>query len=226
MLVGELGIWRRRHIRPAATALAGQAGPVRSGHRAACRSGIVAQMTEAGDLWLERVRRRDPEAVGELWAQHVGPLTRFLEGLLHHPAEAEDLAREALLRFWARLDHFRGEASVKTFLFQIAHNLALNHLSSAATRRETFPGELPDRSDPAPGPADLLERGEESARLRSALRGLPPQQRAVVMLRTWEDLSFKEVAAVLGLAEGTAKAHYFFALRNLRKRLEARHDSP
>ena len=184
-------------------------------------------MTEAGRPWHEKLRERDPEAVRKLWEELSGPLRRFLSGMLRHGADAEDLAQEAMVRFLAHAPEFRGEASVKTYLFQIAHNLALNHLTSAPTRREVFPGVLPEASTlPAESPAEAVVRGEEEARVRAAVALLPPQQRAVVLLRAWEDLSFREVGTALSLAEGTAKAHYFFALRNLRKHLEVRHDVP
>jgi len=184
-------------------------------------------MAEAGHRWQEQLRARDPEAVRKLWEEFSGPLRRFLAGMLRHPADAEDLAQESLVRFLAHAHEFRGESSVKSYLFQIAHNLALNHLAAASSRRETYPGELPDLpSGSAESPAETAVREEDGARLRAAVALLPPQQRAVVLLRTWEDLSFREVGSALGLAEGTAKAHYFFALRNLRKHLEVRHDVP
>lgn len=184
-------------------------------------------MAEADRRWEEELRRRDPEAVRRLWEEFSAPLRRFLAGMLRHPADAEDLSQETLVRFLAHAQEFRGESSVKAYLFQIAHNLALNHLASAPSRREVFPGELPEgHPGSAADPADSASREEEGARLRAAVALLPPQQRAVVLLRAWEDLSFREVGAALGLAEGTAKAHYFFALRNLRKHLEVRHEVP
>ncbi len=113
---------------------------------------------------------------------------------------------------------------MKTSLFRIAHNLALNHLASSARTHELYSGELPDRASAGPSPSHALHVEERSAALRRVLSDLPPQQRSVVVLRTWQDLSFKEIASAMGLAEGTVKAHYFFALRNLRKRLEPGHE--
>jgi RNA polymerase sigma-70 factor (ECF subfamily) len=79
---------------------------------------------------------------------------------------------------------------------------------------------MPDRPASADGPEQELAVSEEAARVRALLPGLPPQQRAVVILRVWQDLSFREIASALALAEGTVKAHYFFALRNLRRKME------
>jgi RNA polymerase sigma-70 factor (ECF subfamily) len=181
-------------------------------------------MPEVKDPWIERLRARDENTLGELVRTYSGPLRRYLSGMLRNPSDGEDLAQETLMRFLENLNSFRGESSVKTFLFRIAHNLALNRLVSAASQHEVFPGELPEGRTQEASPQRDLIREESAAAVRRALALLPPQQRAVVILRNWEDLTFKEIARVLSLAEGTAKAHYFFALRNLRKHMEGSHE--
>ncbi len=182
-------------------------------------------MAEARNQWLEQIKAGELGAVQKLLDEFTGPVRRYLEGMVHNPAQAEDLAQEALVRFLEHLGQFRQEASLRTYLFQIAHNLALNHLSAAPTRKEEYGSEEPLwAEDRRPGVLALLAADEEAGKVHLALRRLAPQQRAVVILRTWEELSFKEIAQVLGLAEGTAKAHYFFALRNLRKYMEAKDD--
>ncbi len=178
-------------------------------------------MPEDEAAWVEQLKAGDEEAVRELVRTHGGALVRFLGGMTGGAAEAEDLAQEALIRLLEHAGEFRGESSLKTYLFRIAHNLALNFLASAPRRHEVFPEEMPDRPSAEPAPAQQVEASEEAERLRSAMARLPPQQRAVVMLRTWQGLSFKEIASALSLAEGTAKAHYFFALKNMRRLMEA-----
>jgi len=177
-------------------------------------------MPEDQAAWVEQLKAGDEEAVKELVRSYGGALVRFLGGMTGSTAEAEDLAQEALIRLLEHAGEFRGESSLKTYLFRIAHNLALNHLASAARRYEVHPEEMPDRPSPAPAAVQLLEASEDAGRLRAALARLAPQQRSVVMLRTWQDLSFKEIASALSLAEGTAKAHYFFALKNMRRLME------
>lgn len=174
--------------------------------------------------WLERLKKRDKEALKDLVATHAGPLRRYLTSLLRNPADGEELAQETFLRFLGALSSFRGESSVKTYLFRIAHNLALNHIASAAFQRESFPGELLDKHPSSSSPQRETQADEESRLLLRAVAFLPLQQRSVVVLRTWHDLSFKEIGQVLSLAEGTVKAHYFFALKNLRKQLEGVYD--
>ena len=178
-------------------------------------------MARERDAWYRDLKARDEEALADLVAEYSAPLGRYLAGMVRHEGEAEELVQETFLRFLAHLDEYRGEASPKTYLFKIATNLALNHLDSAPSRREVFPGEIPEQASPARSPFERVARSEEAAEVRRVLASIPPQQRAVAVLRAWEDLSFREIAAALGIAEGTAKAHYFFALRSLRKALEA-----
>ena len=177
-------------------------------------------MREDQERWLEALKARQEEAIRQLVREFGEPLRRYCSAMVRSPADGEDLAQEALVRFVGAVDAFRGEASVKTYLFRIAHNLALNHLASSAVVHEELPGEIREGPSPAASPLHAAQSQEEGRMLREALARLPPQQRAVVALRTWQDLSFKEIGAVMGLAEGTAKAHYFFALRNLRRQLE------
>lgn len=171
--------------------------------------------------WVDQLRNREEPAVRALIGCYGAPLARFLTGMVGNDADAEDLAQEAMIRLVDHVADFRGEASLKTYLFKIAHNLALNHLASSARRREVQPEEGTDPPAHAPSPHSEASAAEEAALLRATLALLPPQQRAVVVLRTWQDLSFREIASVLSLAEGTVKAHYFFALKNLRRLMEA-----
>ncbi len=74
------------------------------------------------------------------------------------------------------------------------------------------------------GSTARLERLEREKEVKELLYALPPQQRKVVILKNWEDLTFREIGEVLGLAEGTVKAHYFFALRKMKKSIGEKGD--
>jgi RNA polymerase sigma-70 factor (ECF subfamily) len=182
---------------------------------------VERSMPEDQSAWVKQLKAGNEEAVRELVRSYGGALVRFLASMTGSTAEAEDLAQEALIRLLEHAGEFRGESSLKTYLFRIAHNLALNYLASAPRRHEVFPEEMPDRPSATAPPVQQVVASEDAERLRAAMTRLPPQQRAVIMLRTWQDLSFKEIAAALSLAEGTAKAHYFFALKNMRRLMEA-----
>jgi len=177
-------------------------------------------MTEVESQWLKRLRKGEEGATRELVEAYASSLRRYLVSMLKNPQDAEELSQDVLLHFLKGLASFRGECSIKTYLFRIAHNLALNHLSSATARYETLPGELSPVAAGGESPHSAVQSGERVEALRKALTGLPPQQRAVVTLKTWLDFTFKEIASVLSLKEGTVKAHYFFGIRSLKKLME------
>lgn len=182
-------------------------------------------MVEVLNQWLEGLKSGEEEAARRLVREFGGPLLRYLATMVKNAADAEELTQETFVRFLNGLSSFRGDCSIKSYLFRIAHNLALNHFASAAYIHETHPGELPASPSPEAPPGTALGLEEGAIPVRRAVEALPPQQRSVVILRTWQELTFKEIASVLSLAEGTVKAHYFFGLRGLRRLLED-HDEP
>ena len=182
----------------------------------------------------------DDEAFRALTDAHRRELQLHCYRILGSMQDAEDVVQETLLAAWRGLDAFEGRASVRTWLYRIATNRCLNALRARArrpqevqamadvpvpTRRteplwvEPYPDArlegLPDRS---PGPAARYE-ARESIELAFivALQGLPPRQRAAVVLRDVLGFRTAEVAAVLGTGELAVKG----ALQRARAALEA-----
>lgn len=132
--------------------------------------------------------------------------------------DAADLAQDAFIRAFKGLKGFKGEASLSTWLYRIAINVCLNRLSLKTPRSE--PLDPTDRVDArAERPDVMLLRDERAAEVRSAIRQLPPKQRATLILRIYHDLPHDEIASILGSSVGAAKANLFHALANLRKLL-------
>ncbi|HEY7816954.1 MAG TPA: sigma-70 family RNA polymerase sigma factor [Vicinamibacteria bacterium] len=130
-------------------------------------------------------------------------------------ADAEDLVQEVLLRIYRGLEGFRGESSFRTWVYRITVNACLNWVASRKGF-DALDAEIPDRR---PTIIERLVRAESRDRLRRAISELPDRQRMTVLLRVYEELSHKEIAEVMACPVGTVKANFFFALKNLRKRL-------
>jgi len=134
-------------------------------------------------------------------------------------ALADDLAQETFLAAYRNLRSFRQEARFSTWLYRIAMNLCLTHRKTAA--REA-PGEPDDRlRDERDDSLTVLVATERAQAVEAAIAALPPQQQATLTLRVQHGLSHREIAEVLGCAEGTAKANYFHAIRALQRKLQA-----
>lgn len=135
--------------------------------------------------------------------------------------DARDVVQDAYLRAYKGLKRFRGDAAFATWLHRITANCAATHLAKRTKLRheelndETVPADDRLESDPV-ARADL---GYERGRLNAALQSLPPDMRAVVVLRDIYDMPHEAIAAELGISEGAAKVRLHRARKRLRERL-------
>jgi RNA polymerase sigma-70 factor (ECF subfamily) len=164
---------------------------------------------------VERFRAGERRAFDELVRRHQRSIWRVARRYLRNDADASDVAQQTFVRAYRALDGFRGAASVKSWLYRIAINLALNHLRD--NKREV-PDEIgEDRlTRRATGPQQIIA-DEEAARLRAAIAELPPKQRMVLELRIFEDLSFREVAELADCTENAAKVNFHYAVKRLKE---------
>lgn len=171
------------------------------------------------DKWLLSIYERKEEALTDLVKEYTSPLRRFLLGMLRNEEDAKELTQETFLRFISHSRKFSDKNEMRNYLFQIAHNLAITKVTSAASRKEELTDEFSEQAKNESA-TSLIMMEEKKRAVLDLLQKLPPQQRRVMILRNWEDMTFKEIANVLSLSEGAVKAHYFFALRKLREEIE------
>lgn len=167
---------------------------------------------------VARWRAGDQRAATALVERHAQPLARFAM-TLGARGEAEELVQDTFVRAFASLDSFRGESSLRTWLFTIERRLFLDR-RRAERRREL----LPVQDDDAVTEFDALDgmvADETQARLRGAVARLTPTQREVFALRVTEGLSYREIAETVGTTEGAARVHYHNALRSVKEYLDA-----
>jgi len=124
---------------------------------------------------------------------------------------AEDLVQTALAKLYVAWPRVRRDGAVDAYARKVLVRAAIDESRHGFRRRETVVGSLPDNPTAGDAPADLDVRG--------ALAALPPGQRAVVVLRYWEDLSVTETARLLGRTEGTVKSQAAKGLAALRRLL-------
>jgi len=156
---------------------------------------------------VEAAARGDLHAFEALVERHRGLVVRVAARVVGEQ-DAEDVAQDAFLRAFHRLDRFRGDASFRTWLLQITHNTALNAVSrrkAPAMPLDALPEE--ERSEPGGPrtPAERLESRERRDRLDLKLKGLSPAHRAVLVLRDVEGLSYDEIAQITESPLGSVK---------------------
>jgi RNA polymerase sigma-70 factor (ECF subfamily) len=185
-------------------------------HPSAARAGASAGRQD--DLALvERCRAGDLGAFEELYRAHAGRLFSVACRLLGNPADAEDLLQEIFLAAHRKLDTFRGEAALGTWLYRLATNLCLDHLRSRSGRSNQLTDSIEDESglfDTAT--SGLAEQTVTRMDLERALARLPEGCRAAFVLHDVEGLEHREVAEILGIAEGTSKSQVHKARTKLR----------
>jgi len=146
-------------------------------------------------------------------------------GFVHNQEEAEDITQEVFIRTWQSLSKFRGDSSFSTWLHRIAVNVCLNQIRKEKRLPVLNRISLFFRSDTAEIPPDtenpeeILIREEHSVWLQKALDSLPEKQRIAIVLSKYDDLSQKEIAAIINLTEGAVEALLQRAKRNLREKL-------
>lgn len=128
------------------------------------------------------VRRHQRTAWGVAWR------------LLRDPAEAEDAAQDAFLKILDAAPRYRPTASFRTYLYRVITHVCLDRLKK---KRPVYLARLPIVASPEPGPADRAEAREDAAAVRRALGALPPRQRAALVLRYYECLSYQEIAQAM-----------------------------
>ncbi len=173
---------------------------------------------------MQRVRTHDdPSAFAALVRRWQGPVQRLCARMIGDSHRAEDLAQEAFVRLFARRKEYEPVARFSTFIRRIALNLFYDELRRRKRRPECSlddaleeTGGVGDRlaaSDPPPDA--VLAARERADRVREALLCLPEPYRAVVVLRHYEGLKFREIAEVLEIPEGTVKSRMAEALDRL-----------
>jgi RNA polymerase sigma-70 factor (ECF subfamily) len=172
------------------------------------------------EIAIRAIRAGELRAFDELARSYRSRIHGICFRYTGNRADAEDLAQEVLLRIYRGLESFRAESSFRTWVYRITVNVCLNWVAS----RKPFDALDAETPDARPSVLEKLLRGESRGELRRAVARLPDRQRMTVLLRVYEELSHKEIAEVMACPIGTVKANFFFALKNLRKRLGERRD--
>ncbi len=132
---------------------------------------------------------------------------------------ADDVAQEAFVRAWRSLAGFELGRPFGPWVCKIAANLALNHVRSPRAREEGLAEDHQEERAPGPGPLELVLDAEARRVLEAAVGELPAEQRAVFVLRVFEELSYAEIAEALGLSPGTVMSRLFRARERLARAL-------
>lgn len=169
------------------------------------------------DLIL-RARRGETDAFGELVGRYQATVFNVCYRLMGERREAEDMAQEAFIRSYTRLDSYDADRPLGPWLRRVAANVCLNRLETLPAAPAAIDEER-DADDPLQRPESAAEQRDETERLRQALLTLPPHYRTVLELRHYQELSYEEIAETLRLPLSDVKSHLFRARKLLAEKL-------
>jgi RNA polymerase sigma-70 factor (ECF subfamily) len=184
----------------------------------------MESVAEPDDALLARVAEGDRHAFEVLYRRYYPRLYGFLLRLTRRPEVAEEAINDTLFVVWRKAAEFAGASRVSTWIFGIAYRKGLKGLARLERRRDDDAegGPAAGREPIAPGgPGHDLDAGELARELGAALVQLPPEQRAVVEMTYFQDLPYREIAAMMDCPVNTVKTRMFHARRRLRELLPA-----
>jgi RNA polymerase sigma-70 factor, ECF subfamily len=175
---------------------------------------------EPGDeALMEAVGRGDERAFNRLVARHAPRTYAVALRYLGNHADADEATQEVFWRVWRAAERWQpGAARVPTWLYRIAANVCLDKKRSGTRRRETAEAEMTvEPHDPAPGQDDRITGRQTLQAVLNAVSDLPDQQRLALVLSAQQNLTNREIAAILSISEGAVEQ----LLVRARKRLRA-----
>lgn len=176
----------------------------------------------------------DERAFAELLRRYRGRVYGLALRMVQNGEDARDIAQEAFVKAFQSLASFDCSKPFGAWISKITANLCIDHyrrkrlnLVSIDAPIDSGSGERQrEFEDVRPGPADHFQHAEEQERVDALLASLPPRYRTVVILRHREDLSYEEIADIMGMPLGTVKARLHRAHNMLKRKLRSTLESP
>ncbi len=198
-----------------------------------CLSGAESSHLDAyQENLLEGLQAGREDAYETLIARFEQPIYNLLMRLLNDPADASDVVQEVFLKVFRNVRTFRGQSSLKTWIYRIAVNEAYNHRRWFSRHRKQEVGLEPEEegslalrdslSDSSRTPYDWALNEERHVIIEQALKDVNPAFRAAVVLRDIDDMSYEEIAEIMQVSMGTVKSRIMRGRESLRKSLESR----
>ena len=178
---------------------------------------------------MVKTARGDESAFETLVLRHQTSVLNFIYRFIGDRMQAKDLSQEVFLRVWQAAKSYKVEAKFTTWLYRITTNLCLNELKSARRRRWLRFFQLGEENretveenfaDDSPSAEDLLLAKERSRQITDALQSLPENQRMAIILKRYDDLSYEEIARIMGCSVSAVESLLVRAKKHLQEKLK------
>jgi RNA polymerase sigma-70 factor (ECF subfamily) len=174
---------------------------------------------------VHKCQTGEMSAFQELVSRYHQKVYMVILGLLRNREDALEVAQETFFRAYRKINSFQGGSSFYTWIYRIAVNLAIDaqrrQKRNPLDFRESMDGLLESQDEVARDPFSDMHDKELRQKLISAINDLTPEHKAVIVLRTIEGLSYKDIGEILGCSEGTVMSRLHYARKKLQDKLSA-----
>ncbi|HEX2928450.1 MAG TPA: sigma-70 family RNA polymerase sigma factor [Candidatus Binatia bacterium] len=174
---------------------------------------------------VQKCQAGDMSAFEELVSRYHQKVFTVILGLLRSREDALEVAQETFFRAYRKIHSFQGDSSFYTWIYRIAVNLAIDaqrrQKRNPLDFRESMDGVLEAQNEVAKDPFGDVHDKQLRENLIKAINDLTPEHKAVIVLRTIEGLSYKDIGAILGCSEGTVMSRLHYARKKLQEKLSA-----
>lgn len=178
------------------------------------------------EIIVQRALTGEPDAFGEIVRRWERRIFALAYGILGREEDARDATQETFLAAFRNLRGFRGEAKVSSWLHRIAVNQCITRQRQARVRSEAALDDEEEKNSArfaVPvhyAPSRVVESRQETVAVRRAVNNLPIELRQIVIMKEFEELTFREIAEVLDLPLSTVKSRLYTAMKQLQMRLQ------
>lgn len=172
-------------------------------------------MTEAELLNMLLDDSRREAGVSELIRLYQRPIYYFVRRMLLSHEDADDVTQVVFIKAWKSIEQFRGDAKLSTWLYRIAHNECISFLRSKKTIHGVDAADVETKLGSTLQSDELYNGDEIQAMLQIAIALLPEKQKAVFIMRYYDELKYEDMAEITGTSVGALKASYHHAIQKL-----------
>lgn len=168
--------------------------------------------------FLTQIAHGDKQALAALYRALEKPVFRFIQSRLNDPFESSDVLHDVFMEVWRSAGRFEGRSKVQTWIFGIAYRKVIDLHRKRG--RQTVTDDIPETVDDSVDTEACMNAGQEADHVRHCVGELKDDHRTVINLTFFEDMTYKEVAEVVGVPEGTIKTRIFHAKKLLLRCLQ------
>jgi RNA polymerase sigma-70 factor (ECF subfamily) len=167
--------------------------------------------------WMEMLRNSDKrsEAVRLFIQEYQRPVYYYVRRMVLSHDDADDITQTVFIKAWRGIDSFRGESKLSTWIFRIAHNECISFLRSSKRLMEVPAHDVESKLGMALQEDELFTGDEIQQRLQTAIAMLPEKQKAVFIMKYYQEMKYEAMSEITGTSVGALKASYHHAVQKI-----------